>query len=184
MKTHKHRHANASVAVVDFRQVEFHSFKAWDTTSPVTIYNFKFSAIFLVNNYHIMVFMNKSLCPVRLKTFTRQMYEEQHENSTQYTNHKISSTKVQETLSVRQVTSTHLFTCRGLLFKHLTPPLLSCLQLLIYIENCWPQCTLLTKLLASSIPSWAVCKFCSTLKIVGSNLHALALQPTNSMYAA
>ena len=27
----------ASVAVADFRQVEFHSFKAWDTTSPVTI---------------------------------------------------------------------------------------------------------------------------------------------------
>ena len=103
MKTHKHRYANAAqtqrlagVAVEDFRQLEFHSSKAWDTTSPVTIYNFKFPAIFLVNNYQIMVVKNEFLCPVRPKTFTTQMYDKQQENSTQYTytNHEISSTKV------------------------------------------------------------------------------------------
>ena len=92
------------------------------------------------------------------------MYDEQQENSTQYTNHKISR-------ECGQVTSTHLFTCRGLLFNPPTPPFLSCLQLFLYIENSWLHCTLLAKLLALSIPRGTVCNFCSTLKIVGYIVH-------------
>jgi len=123
---HKLRHANASVAVADFRQVEFHSFKAWDTTSPVTIYHFKFSAIFLVNNYQIMSFMNEFLCSVRLKKIHKaDVWWTTGIFNTIYNSRNIKYKSIRD-FECRQVTSTHLFTCRGwgLLFNPPTPPLL------------------------------------------------------------
>ena len=88
-----------------------------------------------------MSFMNESLCPVRLKTFTRQMYDEQQENSTQYTNHE---TQVQKYKRLRVSASdfnTFVYMPR--------PPFQASHSTLVE----------------------AVCHFCSTLKIVGHIVH-------------
>ena len=155
--------------------------------------------------------MNESLCPVRLKTFTTQMYDEQQENSTQYiliTKYQVQKYKrlwvwasdfntfvymPRPPFQSSHFTLLELFATFPLHWKLLATlyivgkivgfkhPLVELFATLLYIENCWLHCTLLAKLLASSIPCWAVSLY---IENCWQRFACTCTTPTNSMYLA